>query len=365
MFDMEGDIKNRPRELWDFPNYACLPDQSFEIDLESAVGKFLAQDIFDLDGNQPIESKILGLSKKFFDGHPVIEVNPSDEAIDFYRARGDIFQMINVVVCCHSFMERHGKLYGLPYHISLRPAQKSGKPSSVGVDWVKNIDLSRLLEGKPHYMGYNPFSDAYGLYVVGPAAINKGICSDAIGWVYNTYLLASRYDKKDICDPGLCTSLIGKSRALLGDYRKFRVSNYFRAFKETKPIKIWGCDSPIELFLLQAMSQLGLNPKIQTLILPDGSTFPSLQSMWEGGLRTKKLANIITEADFFFEDEKIAVFCDSVAHHTSDDAIAKDTAIDQKLARLGICSIRISGTEIMSSPTECAKRVQELVSKTV
>lgn len=365
MPDIAGDIENRPKELWDFPNYACLPDRPFEIDLESTIGEFLAQDIFDLDGTQPIESKILGLSRKYFEGHPVIEVNPSEEAIDFYRERGDTFQMINVIVCCHSFEERGGKLYGLPYHISLRPVQKRGKPSSVGVDWIKNMDLSRVLEGNPHYMGYNPFSDAFGLYAVGTVPINENICSDTIGFVYNTYFLASNYDKKDACDPGMCTSLLGASKSLLADYREFRFSRYFRQFKTTEPIKIWGCDSPIELFLLQAMSQLGLNPRIQTLIFPDGSTFPSLQSMWEGGLRTKKLAKTITEADFFFEEEKIAVFCDSVAHHTSDDAMAKDSAIDQELTKLGIRSIRISGADIMRSPVGCARKIRELVDEKV
>ena len=194
--------------------------------------------------------------------------------------------------------------------------------------------------------------------------IDKNIYSDTIGLVYKTYFLASNYEKKDACEPGMCTSLLGESKALLKDYKDFRFSRYFKDFKTTKPIKIWGCDSPIELFLLQAMSQLGLNPKIQTIILPDGSTFPSLQSMWEGGRRTRKLNNIITEADFFFE-EKIAVFCDSMAHHTSDAAMAKDSAIDQKLADIGIRSIRISGPDIMKSPIECARKVRELVEQTI
>lgn len=365
MPDIAGDIENRPKELLDLPNYHCFPDRPFEIDLSNAIGEFLAQDIFDLDGIQPIESKTLGLSKRYFEGHPVIEVNPSVEAIDFYKERGDTFQMINVIVCCHSFKERRGKLYGLPYHISLRPAQKRGNPSSFDIDRIKSIDLSRVLEGMPHYMGFNPFSDAFGLFAIGPVPIDKNICSDTIGLVYNTFFLASKYEKKDACAPGMCTSLLGESKALLNDYKDFRFSRYFKDFKTTKPIKIWGCDSPIELFLLQAMSQLGLNPIIQTIILPDGSTFPSLQSMWEGGQRTKKLANIITEADFFFEDKKIAVFCDSVAHHTSDAAIAKDLVIDKKLAEIGIRSIRISGPDIMKSPIECARKVRELVENPV
>lgn len=363
MPDIAGDIKNRPTELCNLPNYCYFPDRSFEIDLESAIGEFLAQDIFDLDGIQPIESNILGLSKKYFEGYPVMEVNPSEDAIDFYRERGSTFQIINVVVCCHSFKEREGKLYGLPYHISVRPAQQRGKPVSVGVDWIRNIDLSRLLDGNPRYMGYNPFSDAFGLYVIGAAPTNKNIYSDTVGLVYRTYLLSSKYDKKNVCTPGVPTSFIGESRTLSTDYRDFRFSYYFRDFENTRPKKIWGCDSPIELFLLQAMNQVGLNPKIQTLIFPDGTTFPSLHSMWEGSLRTKKLAKIITEADFFFEDKKIAIFCDSMAHHTSNEAISKDSAIDQKLAEIGIRSIRISGSEIMRSPIECAEKVREFVEK--
>lgn len=365
MADIAGDIENRPKELWEFPNYGCFPDRPFEIDLESATGDFLAQDILDLDGTQPIESKIIGLSKNFFEGVPIIGVNPSVEAIDFYRERGDTFQMINVIVCCHSFEERDGKFYGLPYHISLRPAQKRGNPESIGVDRIKNMDLSRVLEGSPHYMGYNPFSDAFGLYAIGPVPVNKDICSDTVGLVCKTYFSASKYEKKDVLDPGMCTSLIGESAGLLADYRNFRFSRYFREFDTTKPVKIWGCDSPIELFLLQAMNLFGLNPKIQTLILKDGSTFPSLQSMWEGGLRTKNMGRLVTEADFFFEDKKLAVFCDSLAHHTSDEAKAKDAAIDEKLANLNIRSIRISGADIMRSPTECAKKIRELVDEMI
>ena len=122
-----------------------------------------------------------------------------------------------------------------------------------------------------------------------------------------------------------------------------------------------GCDSPIELFLLQAMCQIGLHPKIQMLIFPDGSAFPSLQSMWERGIRTGRLSKIITEADFFFEDEKVAIFCDSVAHHTSAEDRAKDSAIDTKLGRIGIRSFRVSGKDIAISPVSCAAKIKEFI----
>jgi hypothetical protein len=356
-----SDIQNRPRELWAFPNYSHLPDESFQIDLAGAAGEFLARDIFDLDGIQPLESAVLNLSKEMFEGLPVVGVNPSEEAIDFYRKRGDTFQMVNVVVCCHSFERREGKLYALPYHVSLHPDLKNGSPQQVGVGGIANYDLERVLEGRPHYIGFNPFATAFGVYAVGPVPVSEAVCSDVIGFVYNAYFIASNHVQKDALDPGLCTALLGETQGVLGDYRKFRFKEYFKKFNDSKPVKIWGCDSPIELFLLQAMSQIGLHPKIQMLIYPDGSIFPSLQSMWEGGVRTKKLAKIITEADFFFEKEKVAVFCDSKAHHTSATEVAKDLAIDKKLEAVGIRSFRLAGTDIADSPVRCAAKLKEFL----
>lgn len=361
MTNIAKDIENRPKELWDLPNYGCLPNGSFSIDLAGSIGEFLFHDIFDLDGTQPIENKIMRLSKKFYNGLPIMEVNPSKDAIEFYEKRGDNFQMINVVVCCYAFEENNGEFIGLPYHISLRPAQKRGLPSSLSTKWIEKIDLSAVLESSPHYMGYNPFSNAFGFYAIGSMPVNESICSDTIGFVYNTYFLASRYDNQDVCDPGMCTSLIGESKSVLNDYRKFRFSRYFKPFKNIEPIKIWGCDSPIELFLLQAMNSLNLRPKIQMHIFKDGTIFPSLQAMWESGRRTKTLSKTITEADFFFEEQMVAVFCDSVAFHSSPEAIAKDKTIDDSLNAIGIRSIRISGPDIVQSPISCARRIADMV----
>lgn len=161
MSNIVSDIENRPKELLNLPNYGHLPDGQFQIDLEDSIGKFLANDISDLDGNQPIEGKILSLTNN------IIAVNPFEKALKLYSDRGDSFQMINVVVCCYAFEERDGKLYGLPYHISLRSSQKQGEPSLVDVEWIRNIDLEKILEGSPHYIGYNPFTNAFGLHVTG------------------------------------------------------------------------------------------------------------------------------------------------------------------------------------------------------
>jgi len=83
--------------------------------------------------------------------------------------------------------------------------------------------------------------------------------------------------------------------------------------------------------------------------------------MWEGSVRTKALSKTITEVDFYFAKQRVAIFVDSVAHHSSEEAIAKDKAIDDKLEAIGIRSIRISGPDSMNSPIACAQRVFNII----
>jgi hypothetical protein len=59
---------------------------------------------------------------------------------------------------------------------------------------------------------------------------------------------------------------------------------------------------------------------------------------------------------------KIAIFCDSVAHHSSKKAKAKDRSIDEKLEKIGIESIRLTGVEIMKSPLESARKISNSIS---
>ena len=83
--------------------------------------------------------------------------------------------------------------------------------------------------------------------------------------------------------------------------------------------------------------------------------------MWEGGVRTSMLAKIITGAGFFFEKEKVAVFCDSKAHHTSPAEVANDLVIDKKLETVGIRSFRLAGTDIANSSIRCAAKLKEFL----
>jgi len=51
---------------------------------------------------------------------------------------------------------------------------------------------------------------------------------------------------------------------------------------------------------------------------------------------------LITAADFYFSDKKLAIFCDGKKFHN----IEKDNRINAKLSDLGIRNIRFSGKEI-------------------
>lgn len=58
---------------------------------------------------------------------------------------------------------------------------------------------------------------------------------------------------------------------------------------------------------------------------------------------------LITEADLYFPEKKVAIFCDSTRHHRSKKAKHKDEKISKRLDEIGIRSIRIQGSNIVKS----------------
>jgi very-short-patch-repair endonuclease len=71
---------------------------------------------------------------------------------------------------------------------------------------------------------------------------------------------------------------------------------------------------------------------------------------------------LVTEADLFFPDERVAVFSDG-GHHARAKQKGKDAAITEKLAALGIRSIRIPGDEIREDLPKAIARVKEVLVK--
>lgn len=347
-------ISNRPQKLYEIPYYKNLPDLPIQIDIAGVTGGFLNADILDLCGVQPMEEAHLDTYGKF------ITMNPSKGSLELYKQRGDSFQGVQVIINAYGFRENDGVIQGKPYNISIFPMSKRGELSVISTEFIEKIDLEDLDKVPKHYRGFNPFLGAYGFYVFNHTDYT-GIESDMIGFVQNIYFLSDKFNFHHIVSPIM--PLIDTSTQVKNDYKRYRKDWYFKKFTKIKPRKIWGCDSPIELFLLQAMDSLDLTPEIQTIITNDGLTFPSLHKLWENA-RSRKRLNMITEADFYFPEEKLAIFCDSKQHHASQESIDKDKRIDSELSVLGIKSLRVLGTDIVSDPIACAEKIKEFLGKT-
>jgi hypothetical protein len=152
--------------------------------------------------------------------------------------------------------------------------------------------------------------------------------------------------------------MISADQAIQRAYHKYRVQRYYTPFTKVRPRKLWGADSPIELFLVQALAHEELFPVIQTLVFKDGAVYPNFYEM-VAALDLKKGDHLITEVDLYFEEARLAVFCDSSLYHSSEEAKTKDEAISSKLLALGIRSLRLTGAEIVNDLPSCVTQVKD------
>lgn len=343
-----NNIENRPKELYQLPFYKDLPLRPIKFDKPPVSGDLLELDLLTLSGIQPLENEHVVINAG------VLTQTPSQDSIEIYRKQNTRFQLVQIVLNCHHFIESNGYLTGKPYNISLQPASKRGQIESVDINFIEKINIRELEKTNPIYKGFNPFNGAYGLYLQNFADFSN-IESDMVGFVIGQYFLATKFNHHEVLAPHF-----SENQQINRDYKKFRKKRYFKPFQKTKPRRIWGCDSPIELFLAQALASQGHSPELQTIICKDGFTVPHLHTLWENN-RSRRQVEVITEADFFFPTQKLAIFCDSVAHHSSAQAIQKDKAIDDKLRALGIQSLRLSGTEIVRSPFTCLNKIENVL----
>ena len=96
---------------------------------------------------------------------------------------------------------------------------------------------------------------------------------------------------------------------------KFRTSATSARQSRHEARRVWGAETPIELFVIQALAKEKLFPACQMLVMDDGATFPSLYHLWSD-VEFRHSDGLVTEADLFFPAERVAVFCDG-GHHAS------------------------------------------------
>lgn len=339
-------ITNRPKYLTDnIPYYSEFPwGDEFDFDYKS-LPEMLNLDFHTLNGILPItKSRFNFVDPK--SGRKVqlpIEVNPSAEEYAYFESLGITeFQAIQIVLQCHSVkLQEDGSYLGIPYSVSLIPVQKNGLIDSWNIELLKTFDLRELCQkGGYVYSSMNPFNGWYSGFVGDYSTmctISPTEITDTLGFVWGMYFLASPFDKNDV----IMLENSTYSKQINAKYSKYKTNLYFKPFSDVKPRRVWGCDSPIELFILQAMHWNNLFPEVQMNIYKSGEIIPNYHKMQETGIFISE-DKLITSADFYFEGIKLAIFCDGKGFHD----IEKDQKIDSKLTELGITSLRFSGKRI-------------------
>lgn len=333
-------ISDRPIFLTDDPNYATIPVLPIGLDL-GTVPEWIKLSILHLGGVQPLTGE-MAMAAEF-----VLEDQPSEGELELYRRKGTRFQTISVVTSIAAFREVAGVTLGVPYAISLVPASKRGTIlSEVGADFVERVDLNVVLQSQePCYLQFNPFSGQWGLWGSISAFFGekpRREFPDTLGLVTDMYFLQLGFDPDDVLVVNLG---MGEGKPLR-KYLRHRTKLMFTPFDTFSARRVWGAESPIELFLLQGLLREGVMPTLQMLLFEDGSTYPSIYDFWAEQL--EELPGLISEADMYFPDSRLAVFCDSTRYHRGTKAKRKDDSVTRRLHAAGINSVRIPGSVIVN-----------------
>jgi hypothetical protein len=341
-------IKDRPKHLMEWKEYQQLPNEQFGINFAS-LPQLVNFSLFEIGGIQPVT----GAMGKAAGG--ILRDNPSKGEIELFRVKGTKFQMVSVVANIAALKIENDQLLGIPYAVTLIPAQKRGSVDERTIDFLANVDLENLLTEKPCYQRYDPFKGDWSLYgninLLGPGG--KGFI-DELGMVIHQYFLATEYDETDVLR--LKSDFPDEKRD--AKYNNHRQKLLYTPFKKPESRRVWGAESPIELFLLQELLRRGVTPVLQMLIYDNGAVHPSLYDLWRD-LEMRYAPGMITEADMYFPAKRVAVFCDSTKHHRGAKAIAKDQAINERLKKVGIRPVRIPGTAIIRDLSGAAELVME------
>ena len=341
-------IKDRPAHLLADPSYSIRPPLPYRVDM-SPVPDLVARSISDLAGVQPV-------TKAMFDAAGgTLGDKLSEGEVALFRAAGTEFQLIWIIA---SLVPKAGEGDGYgttPFALSLKPAEKRGQIQIANVDLIEKFDLPYDAGNPPLFSRFDPFEGSYGLFGMGAPGLAEGKAHlDELGLVIGYYFLATSYDESDVLAPAIGLPEGDAWRR----YAKHRRKLLFAPFKDLRPRRVWGADSPIELFLIQELARRGYHPQLQMLVMENGGTYPSFYDLW-GDIKFRWSHAAVTEADLFFPDQRVAVFCDGGRYHRSGAKQKKDAEISERLRSFGISPVRIDGRTIVNDLTAAADAVEE------
>lgn len=345
-------ITGRPKFLVDDKKYQTLPNAPFEIDWTS-IPALMRDTIRGLGGIQPVTQAMATASEG------TLCDQPSDSEVELFRERGTKFQMVLVVLSCVEAGKLNNRRRVRPFAVTLIPASKGGTIQECTIDMISDIDVANALESDFIYSGYNPFSGEWSLFGVMPGYLDgkREGYFDEIGLVVDQFFLATQIAEDD----EVLTTGMKMPTELMGDrYEKHRKKLFFTPFEKIEARRVWGAETPIELFLIQALAREELFPQCQILIMDDGATFPSTYDLWQD-LEFRHSEQLVTETDLFFPDKRVAVFCDG-GHHNRAKVKSRDSKINRKLESLGIRWVRVAGDKIRNNLPDAVEIIKATLS---
>jgi len=239
-------IDNRPKHLLDQDDYKKLPAKPFAVDF-ATLPELVRQALGPLGGIQPITREMA----KAANGE--LHDMPSESEIKLFKKNGTLFQPIFLVLSIAHLTEVDGTPVGTPYALCLMPTSKRDVIDEKDIDLVAKQDTQKIIrEMEPCYAHFDPFTGAGGLFgsvgiFIGQNPI--GCFLDELGIVIGQYFLAKTYDPADVMEVAM-----GFPSAKTDEkYRKHRADLLYKPFTEIKPRRVWGAQSPIELFLFQEL----------------------------------------------------------------------------------------------------------------
>jgi hypothetical protein len=343
-------IKDRPKHLMNQATYGRIPAERFAVRFD-ILPELVRKSLGPLAGIQPVTGAMMKAANN------QLKDVPCEAEIKLFRDAGAVFQMVSVVLSIAHMNRQDGVLHGIPYALTLVPGSKRDAVDERNIDFVSKLDIQKLLNDmEPSYVGFDPFSGTYGLYgalslFIGEKRYNGFL--DELGVVVAQYFLVTAYDPNDVLEValGLPTSKAEEK------YGKHRAKRLYKPFTKVEARRLWGAQSPIELFLFQELLLRGESPSLQMLLFDNGGIYPSLYDLWNDDPDFSNTPGLISECDLFLPEKKLAVFCDSTRYHRGGKGQAKDAEIDEKLKAIGVTSVRVQGKQIVDDLKIAADKV--------
>ena len=342
-----------PKRLNDSSEKILVPPRPFDAAWQT-IPEVVRFSMMPLSGIQPLTTEMFEVAGQ------ELRTKPTEEEIKLFREKGTKFQMISLVLTMAFWEEVDERILGVPCSLHVLPSIKRGKVQYCEIDTVASLaDLGERAEFEDVYADFDPFGGQYSMstlegdYVAWSRQKRPLTC---VGFVLERYFLASEFDRDDVAE---FDSFIPDEHKKA--YKRNRIKKLYTPFKRWESRHIWGVESDIERLLLQELLSRGLRPQLQWIIYKSGQSYQSLYDVYKD-VEFRHGSEMLTEADMFFPDEKVAVFCDGAKHHRRKKDREKDQRINAALIDFGITPIRVLGKEIRSDIKAAGDRIQSAVS---